>query len=197
MWEELYEKHYKELLRYAVAACKNLAEAEDAAQEVFLKALQNPDTFQDLGPSQKRAWLFRSLKNLMCDRYRRGQLENAYLEARQEQAEYWDPGIQETENRLLLAQLTPEDRTLFHLRYGERSGGGLRRRDEHRPGRRRYQSGRRRHPQRRSGRRKGTAGHQGHQRRGLCAVIQTSGSLRSRLLYNSAPIGKTFPVRRR
>ena len=119
MWEELYEKHYKELLRYAVAACKNLAEAEDAAQEVFLKALQNPDTFQDLGPSQKRAWLFRTLKNLMCDRYRRGQLENAYLEARQEQAEYWDPGIQETENRLLLAQLTPEDRTLFHLRYEE------------------------------------------------------------------------------
>lgn len=119
MWEELYEKHYKELLRYAAAACKNLAEAEDAAQEVFLKALQNPDTFQDLGPSQKRAWLFRSLKNLMCDRYRRGQLENAYLEARQEQAEYWDPGIQETENRLLLAQLTPEDRTLFHLRYEE------------------------------------------------------------------------------
>ena len=119
MWEELYEKHYKELLRYAVAACKNLAEAEDVAQEVFLKALQNPDTFQDLGPSQKRAWLFRTLKNLMCDRYRRGQLENAYLEARQEQAEYWDPGIQETENRLLLAQLTPEDRTLFHLRYEE------------------------------------------------------------------------------
>lgn len=119
MWEELYEKHYPELLRYAVAACKNLAEAEDVAQEVFLKALQNPDTFQDLGPSQKRAWLFRSLKNLMCDRYRRGQLENAYLEARQEQAEYWDPGIQETENRLLLAQLTPEDRTLFHLRYEE------------------------------------------------------------------------------
>ena len=119
MWEELYEKHYPELLRYAVAACKNLAEAEDVAQEVFLKALQNPDTFQDLGPSQKRAWLFRTLKNLMCDRYRRGQLENAYLEARQEQAEYWDPGIQETENRLLLAQLTPEDRTLFHLRYEE------------------------------------------------------------------------------
>lgn len=119
MWEELYEKHYPELLRYAAAACKNLAEAEDVAQEVFLKALQNPDTFQDLGTSQKRAWLFRTLKNLMCDRYRRGQLENAYLEAQQEQAEYWDPGIQETENRLLLAQLTPEDRTLFHLRYEE------------------------------------------------------------------------------
>ncbi|MGN0976637.1 MAG: RNA polymerase sigma factor [Faecousia sp.] len=119
MWEELYEKHYKELLRYAAAACKNPTEAEDITQEVFLKALQNADIFLDLGPSQKRAWLFRSLKNLMCDRYRRGQLEYAYLEARQEQAEYWDPGIQETENRLLLAQLSPEDRALFHLRYEE------------------------------------------------------------------------------
>lgn len=118
MWEELYEKHYPELLRYAAAACKNQTEAEDVAQEVFLKALQNADTFEDLGPSQKRAWLFRSLKNLMCDHYRRAQLENAY-QTREADAAYFEPGIQETENRLLLARLSPEDRTLFHLRYEE------------------------------------------------------------------------------
>ena len=56
MWEEIYQKHYPELLRYAAGVCKNQTEAEDAAQEVFLKALQNADTFEDLGPSQKRAW---------------------------------------------------------------------------------------------------------------------------------------------
>lgn len=119
MWEEIYQKHYPELLRYAAGACKNQTEAEDIAQEVFLKALQNADTFEDLGPSQKRAWLFRSLKNLICDRYRRGLLENAYLEARKTEESYLEPGIQETENRLLLAALSPEDRTLFHLRYEE------------------------------------------------------------------------------
>lgn len=119
MWEELYEKHYPELLRYAAAACKNRTEAEDVAQEVFLKALQSADVFEDLGPSQKRAWLFRSLKNLMCDRYRRAQLENAYLETREADAAYLEPGIQEAENRLLLAKLTQEDRMLFHLRYEE------------------------------------------------------------------------------
>lgn len=119
MWEELYEKHYPELLRYAAAACKNRTEAEDVAQEVFLKALQSADVFEDLGPSQKRAWLFRSLKNLMCDRYRRAQLENAYLETREADAAYLEPGIQEVENRLLLAKLTQEDRMLFHLRYEE------------------------------------------------------------------------------
>lgn len=68
MWEELYEKHYPELLKYAAAACKSRTEAEDLAQEVFLKALQNADIFQDLGPSQRRAWLYRTLKNSICDR---------------------------------------------------------------------------------------------------------------------------------
>jgi len=119
MWEELYEKHYPELLRYAAAACGSRAEAEDVAQEVFLKALQSADVFEDLGPSQRRAWLFRSLKNLMCDRYRRSRLENAYLQSRELDRAYLEPGIQEVENRLVLAQLSTQDRTLFHLRYEE------------------------------------------------------------------------------
>lgn len=119
MWDEIYEKHYPELLRYAAAACKNETEAEDVAQEVFLKALQSADVFEDLGPSQKRAWLFRSLKNLMCDRYRRAQLENAYLESRQAGGAYIEPGIQMIENRMVLAALSEEDRALFHLRYEE------------------------------------------------------------------------------
>lgn len=119
MWDEIYKSHYRELLRYAAAACKNQAEAEDAVQDVFLKALKNPDVFEDLGPSQKRAWLFRTLKNSLCDRYRRAALETAYLESRTGEAAYWDPGIQETENALLLATLSRQDRALFHLRYEE------------------------------------------------------------------------------
>ena len=119
MWDEAYQKYYPELLRYAAAACKNQAEAEDVAQEVFLKALQNADVFEDLGPSQKRAWLYRSLKNLMCDRYRKAQLESAYLEVLEADAAYFDPGIQRTENELLLSRLSDEDRALFQLRYLE------------------------------------------------------------------------------
>ncbi len=118
MWEELYERHYPELRRYAAAACKNEAEAEDVAQEVFLKALQNVDIFEDLSSGQRRAWLFRALKNEMCDRYRRAKLEEAYLQTQKEEG-YLDPGIQRTENRMLLALLSPEDRALFHLRYEE------------------------------------------------------------------------------
>lgn len=119
MWDEIYERYYPELLRYCVHACGNAAEGEDLAQEVFLKALQNADLFQDLGASQKRAWLYRALKNLIYDRYRRTQLENAYLEVLEEDAVYVEPGIEKTENSLLLSRLSEEDRALFHLRYFE------------------------------------------------------------------------------
>lgn len=119
MWDEIYEKHYPELLRYAAGACRDEQLAQDIAQETFLKALQNADTFEDLGPSQRRAWLFRTLKNLLCDRYRRSKLEDTYLETVQEDAPYWDPGIARVENMQLLAQLSPQDRALFHLRYEE------------------------------------------------------------------------------
>lgn len=119
MWDEIYERYYPELLRYCVHACGNAAEGEDLAQEVFLKALQNADLFQDLGASQKRAWLYRALKNLIYDRYRRTQMENAYLEVLEEDAVYVEPGIEKTENSLLLSRLSEEDRALFHLRYFE------------------------------------------------------------------------------
>ena len=51
MWEELYKRHYPELLGYCLKACQDRALAEDLAQEAFLKALQDPDTFEDLVPA--------------------------------------------------------------------------------------------------------------------------------------------------
>ena len=119
MWEEIFERHQKELLRYCTGMCKNGELAQDLVQETFLKALQAGGDFEDLGPSQQRAWLYRTMKNLLYDKYRRAQVENAYLDSFQGETAYWEPGIQETENQMFLAMLPPEDRTLFHLRYEE------------------------------------------------------------------------------
>ena len=119
MWDDLYEKHHKELLRYCTGMCKDGELAQDLVQETFLKALQSADTFENLGPSQQRAWLYRTMKNLLYDRYRRAQVESAYLDNITAETAYWEPGIQETENQLVLAMLPPEDRALFHLRYEE------------------------------------------------------------------------------
>lgn len=119
MWEELYEKYYPELLKYAASTGQSQAEAEDLAQEVFLRALQSGALFEELGPCQRRAWLYRTLKNALCDRYRRRKQEKNYLEAMEPEGAFLEPGIQAVENALLLQCLSGEDRALFHLRYEE------------------------------------------------------------------------------
>ena len=119
MWEEIYQHHYPELLRYCLGACRDQELAEDIVQETFLKALQSADTCEDLGPSQRRAWLYRTMKNLICDRYRRAVLESQYTQTLEEDVICLDPGIQQTENDMVLRHLTPEDRMLFTLRYME------------------------------------------------------------------------------
>lgn len=119
MWEELYKRHYTELLKYCTAACCDREMAEDLVQETFLKALQNTDTMEDLGPCQRRAWLFRTMKNLFYDRYRRTVLESRHLQTLDADAAAVDPGIQRVENELVLNSLAPEDRILFQMRYIE------------------------------------------------------------------------------
>lgn len=119
MWDELYERHYPELLKYCIKACGDRELAEDLAQDTFLKALQNADIFEDLGSSQRRAWLYRTMKNLLCDRYRRAVLESQYVQTLDEDVVYLEPGIQQAENDMLLLHLSSEDRMLFTLRYME------------------------------------------------------------------------------
>lgn len=120
MWEELYKAHYRELFRYALAACQEEAPAEDLVQEVFLRAIQNVDTVEELGPNQRRAWLFRTLKNLLTDRYRRAALETAYVNALpREEPSGPEQGFEDLETTLLLQKLPEPDRTLFRMHYLE------------------------------------------------------------------------------
>lgn len=119
MWEELYKTYYPELLRYASSACQSQAAGEELVQDVFLKALQNFATLEDLSTSQRRAWLYKTLKNAIYDRYRHGQVEERYTNSLSEDPFSLDPGMEQVETDLVLEILTPEDRALFTLRYLE------------------------------------------------------------------------------
>lgn len=116
MWEELYEAHYKELISYGTHMDIGKELTEDLVQETFVRAMMNTDTLEDLSPTKRRAWLFRTFKNLFFDRYRRAVLENEYTQNLQP-AYAEDPGIQEIENAMVLQSISPRDRALFQLRY--------------------------------------------------------------------------------
>ena len=116
MWEELYEDHYKELVAYGTRMSGSKELAEDLVQETFVKALMNTETVADLSSGKRRAWLFRTFKNLFFDRCRRAVLESEY--AQNWRPEYIDDqGMQEVENAMLLQSVDPQDRAIFELRY--------------------------------------------------------------------------------
>ena len=66
---QVYEAYYLRVYRYAAARVGQGAEAEDVAQEVFVKALGSLHKFRFTGPPFA-AWLFRIAHNLIIDRAR-------------------------------------------------------------------------------------------------------------------------------
>ena len=116
LWEELYMTLGPALARYCTALCHGDAAAgEDMAQEVFLRALQSTALLGGLSPRQRRAWLYKTARNLAADRARRAAL------ARSRAAALWQPepapdtGLAAVEAAALLATLPQEDRDLFAL----------------------------------------------------------------------------------
>lgn len=119
MWNELYENLFPELLRFAQGRVHDAQIAEDAVQETFLRALQNADTMEDLSRSQRRAWLYRTLKNLIADHYRSTSRVQQYAQFLEDDAVSEEKGFASAENESLLALLDYDERVLFQMRYFE------------------------------------------------------------------------------
>ena len=67
----LFASCYPRLARYAYARTGNRTDAEDIAAEVFVRALESLDSYQERGLPME-AWLFRIAHNLVVDHLRRG-----------------------------------------------------------------------------------------------------------------------------
>lgn len=70
-------------------------------------------------PSQRRAWLYRTARNLFVDAMRRTAREAAALPELEPEQEQPDPGFAEAEARRLLELLPPAEQELFRKRYLE------------------------------------------------------------------------------
>lgn len=117
MMDELYNSLYGELTGWCTAMAGSRAAAEDLVQEAFLRALVNYGLLEGLDAGKRRAWMYRTVKNLFIDRKRREAFETAVGQMPEE-------GFEETEyvrvdDAQLLGALAPEERLLFTMRYLE------------------------------------------------------------------------------
>jgi RNA polymerase sigma-70 factor (ECF subfamily) len=64
----LFDRHYPMIHAFAYRLCLNATDAEEVAQETFIKVARSLSEYR--GPSF-RAWLYRIARNCMVDRHRR------------------------------------------------------------------------------------------------------------------------------
>ena len=68
-WDDVVRDHSAAVYRHAYRLTGNRQDAEDLAQDVFVRVFRSLDTFQ---PGSLEGWLHRITTNLFLDRMRRG-----------------------------------------------------------------------------------------------------------------------------
>lgn len=68
-FEQLFKDNYRSLVSYLSVLCGSLEIAEDVAQDAFLKAMLNIDTFK--GKSSFKTWLFAIARNVLYEYFRK------------------------------------------------------------------------------------------------------------------------------
>lgn len=117
-----YEEYYDKIARYIFVYIGNQSEAEDLASEVFLKALESLDSYQERGLPM-RAWLFKIAHNLVVDYLRKISkrkvvpLEEAEIASTANTAETAESHLQVEKLSESLKQLSPAQREVINLRF--------------------------------------------------------------------------------
>ena len=73
--ETLYEQLHKELVQWCSCMTMDAGEAEELVQEGFLRAMSHVDELKTLEFKQQRSYMYRTIKHLFIDRYRKRRYE--------------------------------------------------------------------------------------------------------------------------
>lgn len=128
-FENLVLKHQREIINFHYRFVRNRAEAEDLAQETFIKAYFRLPSLKE--PEKFRSWLYQIARNLVIDFYRRNKkrmgdlrMDDAILAVVGEknraemQADILDREVQQGLEKCI-GMLTTEEQKLVKLLYYE------------------------------------------------------------------------------
>jgi RNA polymerase sigma-70 factor (ECF subfamily) len=119
-FEQQVKSNQEPLRRFLINLCDgNLSLADDIAQEAFIKAYLNMNTF--FGKSKFSTWLFRIAYNCFCDNKRISQryINTEINEGKLYSSESTDSKYQNQELHLALSKLNEKERCCILLFYME------------------------------------------------------------------------------
>lgn len=116
----LYDRYQPEILRYLTHQLRDVDQAEDLAQQVFLKAWEAIPRYQHRGVPFK-AWLYRMARNQVIDHFRKqrptSDLEGIDPAVEPEAEERVLAGERSSRLRSALDRLSPDHREVLTLRF--------------------------------------------------------------------------------
>lgn len=113
--EELFRRHWREAWRAACVLAGSEADADDIAQDAFVKALRGLSTFK--GRSTFRTWLHRIVVNEVIDRRRSSARRAAVIAPPPEELSLPEQPAEDGRALALLAVLPFDQRSVVVLRY--------------------------------------------------------------------------------
>ena len=126
-FEEIVNQYQRDLVNFHYRFVGNRFEAEDLAQDTFIKAYKKFDTLKE--PDKLKSWLFQIARNTVIDFFRRNKnkpfaMDSAILEniADKASVDYQGRVAQMEVSKELercIAQLVKEDRAIIKLLYYE------------------------------------------------------------------------------
>jgi len=120
---QLYRSHYDAIFRYCVHRLFEKAKAEDVTSDVFLKVIENINSFKG-SEKQFRCWLYRIATNAVNNHLRKTARRNRLLKFAHERSNLRDADCEDPSDKLALLKeavftLKPRYQTIITLRFFE------------------------------------------------------------------------------
>lgn len=118
----LYDEYYDKIARYIYSKTGNSTEAQELTGEVFLKALESLDAYEERGIPM-HAWLFKIAHNLLVDhlrrlsKYKTSPIDTVELTSDSDPVATAEVNLQLAALASALNRLTPAQRRVIELRF--------------------------------------------------------------------------------
>lgn len=108
--EMLYKLYEQKMYRAAYSVLHDVGQAEDAVQDAFIRLLKSIKKIKEIGSPECGAYVFRTIRNIAIDQYRRNQAENSHCirGKRPEQADKHDEiddVVKKVANQMILGEI--------------------------------------------------------------------------------------------
>lgn len=109
---EMYPKYFTDLVRFVRSMSGNAEQAEDVAQETFMRAMKASEDLSSLPAHKVRAWLYICAKRVFIDQYRREKRRPD-----ETMPDFFEQDLSAVVVDDFLAALDANDRHIFTLRH--------------------------------------------------------------------------------